>query len=213
MTPRQPKMLFLIDNVPLALDSRVQREAGTLRSEGFAISVICPSGPGEGWHELVDEMHVYRYPKPAMGPGVAAHVVEYLVAVIAHTVLCLVVALRHGFDIVHIANPPDVLSLVAAPYKLIGKRLVFDHHDLVPELFEVRYAARFRGRSSLVRAAERASFRLADHVISTNESFRRTAIERGRVSPHRVTVVRNGPRLGVDFPPVTPDPATRSQAK
>ena len=174
--------------------------------------MICPAAKGERWHEEIDAMHVYRYPKPELGPGVAGHIAEYVTAVVAHLVLSALVMLRHGFDVIHVANPPDLLSLVVAPYKLAGKRIVFDHHDLVPELFQVRYANRFPWLTRSVMALERASFRLADHVISTNDSFRKIAIERGGVSPEDVTVVRNGPRLEFDFPAVEPDPSIRSHA-
>jgi glycosyltransferase involved in cell wall biosynthesis len=207
------RVLFLVDNVPLELDSRVQREAGTLAKAGIGIAVICPAAKGEPWYELDEGMHVYRYPKPALGAGLAGHIAEYVAAVVAHFVLSVVVAVRHGFDVVHVGNPPDLLSLAVAPHKALGKRFVFDHHDLVPELFTVRYADRFPWLMRSVLAAERASFRLADQVITTNESFRRVAIERGGVSPDDVTVVRNGPRLEVDFPPAAPDRDIRAHAE
>ena len=207
------RVLFLVDNVPLELDSRVQREAGTLAHAGMGIAVICPAAKGEPWHEVVDGMHVYRYPKPALGAGLAGHVAEYVTAVVAHFVLSLVVAVRHGFDVIHVGNPPDLLSIAVAPFKTLGKLFVFDHHDLVPELFTVRYADRFPWLMRSVLAAERASFRLADQVITTNESFRRVAIERGGVASDDVTVVRNGPRLAVDFPPIEPDRNVRAHAK
>ena len=35
----------------------------------------------------------------------------------------------------------------------------------------------------------------ADLSIATNESYRRIAIERGKMRPHEVTVVRSGPCL------------------
>jgi glycosyltransferase involved in cell wall biosynthesis len=123
--------------------------------------------------------------------------------------LSLFVCLRHGFDVVHIANPPDLLWLVAAPYRLFGKQLIFDQHDLVPELFEVRYGRGFSRLTAVVLAMERISYQLANHVITTNETFRQSALERGGVSPDKVTVVRNGPRLGADFPIVVPDPHIR----
>jgi glycosyltransferase involved in cell wall biosynthesis len=207
------RALFLVDNVPLEIDSRVQRETGTLARAGIGIAVICPAAKGEPWHERIDGMQVYRYPKPVLGGGLAGHLAEYLMAVVAHFVLSLVVAVRHGFDVIHVGNPPDLLSLAVAPHKALGTRFVFDHHDLVPELFMLRYADRFPWLMRSVLAAERASFRLADQVITTNESFRRVAIERGGVAPDDVTVVRNGPRLDIDFPPTEPDRAIRAHAK
>jgi glycosyltransferase involved in cell wall biosynthesis len=42
-------------------------------------------------------------------------------------------------------------------------------------------------------ALERATYRTADHVIVTNESYRTVAIERGGLDTASVTVVRSGP--------------------
>ena len=99
-------------------------------------------------------------------------------------------------------NPPDLLFLVALPLKLRGARFVFDHHDLVPELFR----SRFRG-APLLSGHDAAR---AHHVprspitcISTNESYRRVALERGGVAPERITVVRSAPDL-TRFVPARP---------
>jgi glycosyltransferase involved in cell wall biosynthesis len=56
--------------------------------------------------------------------------------------------------------------------------------------------------------AERITFALADMVISTNESYRRVALERGRVHPDRVHVVRSAPDLN-RFVMREPDPRLR----
>lgn len=62
---------------------------------------------------------------------------------------------------------------------------------------------------SALRWSERLSYRLADAVIASNESYRRIALTRGNVAADRVFVVRNGPRE--DWPlPVTPDPALKA---
>jgi glycosyltransferase involved in cell wall biosynthesis len=205
----QFRVLFLIENVPYDLDTRVRRQAHALRSAGGAVTVICPGPAGRGGAQR-DGVRVYHYPKPSFGGGFAAHLAEYAASLFFHTLLTLWVAVRHGFDVIHVANPPDLLWLVAAPYRLIGKRFIFDHHDLVPELFAVRFGARLPRLTNVMLALERCTVRLADHVISTNETFRRMAIERGGKAPEAVTVVRNGPWLQRDFPVVEPDPRVRS---
>ena len=208
MANEQFRVLFLIENVPYALDTRVRREAHTLRAAGASITVICPGPGGNSVEE--DGIRVYHYRKPSFGGGFLAHLAEYAASLFCHAVLSLWVAVRHGFDVIHVANPPDLLWLVAAPYRLFGKRFIFDHHDLVPELFAVRFASRLPWLSSLMLALERYSIRLANHVISTNETFRRIAIERGGKAPNAVSVVRNGPWLSRDFPRVTPNPQVRA---
>jgi glycosyltransferase involved in cell wall biosynthesis len=203
------RVLFLIENVPYDLDTRVRRQAHALRAAGAAVTVICP-GPAGSDGRVRDGVRVYHYPKPSFGGGFAAHIAEYAASLVCHSLLTAWVAIRYGFDVIHVANPPDLLWLVAAPYRLLGKRFIFDHHDLVPELFAVRFGARMPRLQSLMLALERRSIRLANHVISTNETFRRMAIERGGKAPHEVSVVRNGPWLERDFRPVTPDPSVRA---
>ncbi|MDH3453306.1 MAG: glycosyltransferase family 4 protein, partial [Gammaproteobacteria bacterium] len=141
-----------------------------------------------------------------------SHLFEYTTSLFFHTVLTLVVLFRHGFDVIHGANPPDIFWLVAAPYKLFGKLYIFDYHDLVPELFRVRFGARLGALQSAILWMERRGLRLADHVIATNDSFRRIALDRGGRAPSEVTVVRNGPWMERDFPIVQPDPDVQGMA-
>jgi glycosyltransferase involved in cell wall biosynthesis len=206
------RTLFLIENVPYSLDTRVRREAHALRSIGGDVTVICPADDGK-WTRTVEGVRVYHYPKPSIGGGFLAHVAEYLTSLFFHTLLTLWVAIRHGFDVIHVANPPDLLWLVAAPWKLLGKRFIFDHHDLVPELFQVRFAQRMPWLNRLMLWLERSSLRLADHVISTNQTFRSIAMTRGGRDPADVTIVRNGPWLSRDFPQVPPEEGVRRPGK
>ena len=112
------------------------------------------------------------------------------------------------FDVVQACNPPDFLLLPAWPLKRRGARLVFDHHDLVPELYLSRFGGRRDVLYLITRALERLTFRLADVVIATNESYRRIALTRGRKRPEDVFVVRNGPDLA-RLRPTDPDPSLK----
>ena len=100
-----------------------------------------------------------------------------------------------GFRVVQVCNPPDLLFVVAAWFKLVyGTRMVFDHHDISPELYEAKYGRR-DVFYQVLRLAERLTFATADVVIATNESYRAIALTRGRKRPDDVFVVRNGPDL------------------
>src|SRR5919199_6271034 len=93
---------------------------------------------------------------------------------------------RKGFDVIHAANPPDTFALIAAFYKLLGKRFVYDHHDLTPELYYACFgeqANRYTYRA--LRLLEYLSCRLADHVIATNHSYKAIEMRRGHVPEER----------------------------
>lgn len=206
------RVLMLLQNNPYPHDTRVVREALALTAAGYEVTVISPRRRGQPAVGVHDGVRAYRYAAPPAGDGTLGYAVEYGVALVASAVLTLWVLLRHGFDVIHAHNPPDLFVLVAAPYKLIGKRFVFDHHDLSPEMYEARF---LDGGSPAVRRVltwfERLTFALADHVIATNESYAEVATTRGRVPSDRVTVVRNGPILE-RWRPVPPDPSLRAKA-
>jgi len=205
---RQLRVLFLIENVPYSLDTRVQREANVVKQLGGQAVIICPTDGGR-FHTQIDGFEVYQYPKPHPGQGFVGHLLEYAASLFFHFWLTGYVFFRHGFDVIHAANPPDIFWLVAAPYKLVGKHFIFDQHDLVPELFDVRYGDRVPALRKIMMWMERCSMRLADHVISTNESFRQVALTRGGKRTDEVTIVRNGPWLERHFSKVECDKSVR----
>jgi glycosyltransferase involved in cell wall biosynthesis len=208
------RILMLLENQPYPQDHRVRREATALTAAGYRVTVICPaSASGQPWRQTVDDVHVYRFWAPLPVNSFLGYVWEYAYSTIAIFVMSLFVSMREGFDVVHAHNPPETLVFIAAFYKLFGKRFVFDHHDLSPEMYRARFPD---GGSDIVFRAliwlERLTCILADHVIATNESYKRVEIERDRVREERITIVRNGVEIGRDHP-LRPDARLCSKAK
>src|SRR5260221_3575102 len=189
-------VLHLSENLPLPFDRRVWMELNALQKGGFEVSAICPAG--ESWtlpHEVIDGIEIWRYPPPPPARGLLSYAWEFLYCWLQTARLSVTVLARRGFDVIHAANPPDTFWALAIVYKMFGKRYVFDHHDLCPELYVARFGERV-ARNALHRLLGRlewAQFRVADLVISTNESYRGVATGRGRVPEDRVVVVRSGP--------------------
>ncbi len=192
---RRPGTLIIVENLPVPFDRRVWQEANTLRDAGYCVSVVCPTGKGyDRRYELIDGIHVHRYRLPVEARGALGYVAEYSIALVKQLMLAVLVYFRRGFDVIHACNPPDNIFLVALPFRLLGVKFLFDHHDINPEL----YLAKFGRKDMLYRAMllwERWTFRAANVSIATNESYRKIAIERGRMDPSRVFVVRSGPDL------------------
>ncbi len=189
------RVLIIVENLPVPFDRRVWMEATTLQQAGYHVSIICPVGKGfEARRETLDGIHIYRHPLPREGNGLFGYIAEYGAALFWELWLALRIAFTRGFDVIHACNPPDLIFLVAAVFRLFGKKFLFDHHDLCPELFETKFGNRGPQYKAMV-LAERLTFGLASVSIATNESYRQIAIERGHMPPDRVFVVRSGPNL------------------
>src|SRR6516165_745852 len=203
-------ILILVENLSVPLDRRVWQESQALTAAGFKVTVICPTGSDRDREReaVIEGVRILRYPlRPATG-GPLGYLREYTVA-LWHSLRLAMKLRREGrIDIVHACNPPDLLFVVALALRLGGTRFVFDHHDLVPELFLSRFPRGGRILYRLTRYLERLTFATADTVISTNDSYRRVAIERGKLCGDRVVVVRNGPDLD-RFIPREPDISLR----
>ncbi len=190
------RVLIIVENLPCPFDRRVWQEARTLHAAGYTVSIICPKGPGcERSYEVLDGIEIYRHAQPFEASGALGYLAEYTWALLAEFFLSLKVAfLGRGFDVIHACNPPDTIFLIGGFYKIFGKKFLFDHHDINPEM----YIAKFGRRDffyKLLLALERWTFKTADVCIATNDSYKRIAIERGGVAPERVFVVRSGPDL------------------
>ena len=205
-------LMFVENNFPG--DPRVKNEADILTAAGYSVTVVAFKGKNEtAWSKVVDNIQVYyihrinlftktRIDNPAglqrlwlKGVALTGYMWEYFYFTGACFIRSLYVAMKHGFDVIHAHNPPDTLFLIGAFYKPFGKKFVFDHHDLSPELYQSRYKAHKGFLTSVLRLFEMGSLWMADIVIATNESYRAIQIERGKVKPENVFIVRNGPNL------------------
>ncbi|WP_375471491.1 glycosyltransferase family 4 protein [uncultured Nostoc sp.] len=203
------KILIIVENLPVPFDRRVWMEATTLQKAGYEVSVISPTGNGfEKDYEIIEQIHIYRHPLPPEESSVIGYLREYSWAINWQFRLAQRVWRERGFDVIHICNPPDLLFLVAAWFKLFhGISIIFDHHDLSPEMYEAKYRRRdifYHG----LRWAERLTYTTADMVISTNESHREVALNRGHKKPEKVFVVRSAPDLS-RFRRMPPNPNYR----
>jgi len=189
------KILIIVENLPLPFDRRVWHECRTLTAAGAEVAVICPTGKGyEAPYEEIEGVHIYRHPLPLDAKGASGYLLEYGAALFHETRLAWKVWRKHGFDTIQGCNPPDLLFLIAWQFKLLGKRYIFDHHDINPELYEAKFGKRGFFWQLMV-LFEKLNFWSANVVISTNQSYRAIAMERGGKADEDVFIVRSGPDL------------------
>jgi len=188
--------LIFIEDGSFTYDNRVIREADALVDAGWNVTVICPKYPDDPFYKKIcDNLRVYFYPKPH-AETVLGHLYEHTFSLFLGSILTFWTCIRHGFSVFQACNPMDILWMIVLPYKIAGKKFIFDHHDLCPELLLSREGGR---KDSFFYKAlmllEKASFKTADAVIATNESYKEIAVKRGGKKSEQVFVVRNGPDL------------------
>lgn len=212
MSQARTRVLIIVENLPVPLDRRVWQEACALRDAGHEVTVICPQMRGYTQaEEVLDGIQIYRHWITEEAKGIKGFIGEYLSALWGELGCAVKAWRRTGFDVIHLCNPPDLLFLVALPFKLLGRvKVIFDVHDLWPEMFE----AKFGKRGLLywaVRLAERCTLALADVVMATNQSVLTAVKQRGRRKNEDVFVVRTAPnKLNTAIPE---DPALRKGRK
>jgi glycosyltransferase involved in cell wall biosynthesis len=202
------KILIIVENSPVPLDPRVWKQARSLRAAGYEVSVLCPrhKNAKEGY-AFLDGVHIYRHPTAKEGNGLWGYLSEYAYALFWEFLYSWWIYLRRGFHVIQGCNPPDDIFLVALPFKLLGVKYIFDHHDVNPEL----YLSKYGKKNFLYKVQlwlEKTTFRCADVVMSTNNSYREIAMTRGGIHSDDIFVVRNGPSL-TTFKAVAPNPALK----
>lgn len=190
---QQQRVLIIVQNLPVPVDRRVWCECQSLVAAGFDVSVIAPRGPGDAPYEELEGVRLHRYEPPPEPRGKLGFFREFAYCWLQTFRLTLRVARNGGFDVIQACNPPDTYFLLAAPFVAVGKRFVYDQHDLCPELYQARFRRPSRFLLSFLRLLERSTYRLAHHVICPNGSYRRRALESGTVDTVDTTIVRSGP--------------------
>jgi glycosyltransferase involved in cell wall biosynthesis len=204
------KVLMLVENLSVPADPRVWREACALSQHGYQVSIICPKGETRDTEAsaCIDGIYIYRYRVRPIAWSSLDYLKEYSTAMIKTFFLSFKVLFKHGFDIIHAANPPDLFFVIALFYRLLGKKFIYDQHDLAPEMFKVKFQNRHQWLCQILYLLERCSYKTADLVITTNASQKHMAMQRGGCPDKKVFIVRNGPDLA-KYAAVTANPALK----
>jgi glycosyltransferase involved in cell wall biosynthesis len=198
------RVLIIVQNLPVPFDRRVWLECQALISDGHQVAVVCPKGRGDRPYEVINTVELYKYRPYAPGGSKVSFITEYAYSFLATAWLTLKARRSGRFGVMQACNPPDIFWPIGMALRALdGTRFVFDHHDLSPELYESRFPGGPKLPYKMLRALERRTHRTADHVISTNESYRDVAVKRSGKPASKVTVVRTGP---------DPDQLRRGQA-
>jgi glycosyltransferase involved in cell wall biosynthesis len=206
------KILMLLEN-HYPKDPRVRNEANTLLKAGYKVSIISLKGKHDKFHETINGVKVYRVPKVTIfkkshsyNPSyfevfkhkilsTTGYICEYVYFTFVAFLLSFYVLYKEGFDYIHSHNPPDTFFIIGGFYKFFGKKYIFDHHDLSPELYLTRFGNKKGIIHKMLLFLEKINLKIANIVIATNHSYKMIELERGGIKENKIFIVRNGPDL------------------
>ena len=188
------RVLIIVQNLPVPFDRRVWLECQALLGDGYQVAVVCPKGDGDPSYQVIETVELYKYRPYAPGGSKIGFITEYAYSFLATAWLTFKARRSGRFAVLQACNPPDIFWPIALALRVLDRtRFIFDHHDLCPELYESRFPDGPRLPYRMLRALERRTHRTADHVISTNDSYREVAITRSGKRAADGTIVRTGP--------------------
>jgi glycosyltransferase involved in cell wall biosynthesis len=162
-----------------ATDARVRREAETLASHGFTVRCLTTKNGVRRSRAVVDgvevlELEVAKY----RGKSRLAYIASYLRFLLHCSAACVWMVLKDEVDVVHVHNLPDFLVFAGLLPRLMGRKVVLDVHDSIPETFATKFTDGGLFQKAL-RLEERASALVAHRVICVNHPQRDTLVGRG----------------------------------
>ena len=187
------KKICMLAYTPYEYDNRVRRYAETLAKRGDQVDVV--SLATSAFPKPVEEISgvtVYRVQGREYDERHKWTYAWRLLKFLWNSSRCLTrLQARNRYDLIHIHNMPDFLVFAAWYAKLNGVKLILDVHDLTPELFASKFeAGHGNAYVGLLEKMEKASAGFVDHVIVSNDLWRRTVLSRS-VSEEKCSVFLN----------------------
>ena len=135
-----PKRIAMVAYTHYESDPRVRREAETLAERGDEVTVWCLQSEGTQAFDRIEGVDVRRIAISRYRGGKAlAYVGSYLQFFAMSAANMSVQHRRAAFDIVHIHTMPDFMVFTAIWPRLTGAKVILDMHDLMPDLYAVKF--------------------------------------------------------------------------
>jgi glycosyltransferase involved in cell wall biosynthesis len=173
-------------------ETRVVSEARAAVAAGFEVDVLALRGSGEAAEEILEGVKVIRLPvEHRHGAAPFALLREYCSFAALATIDAARRSRRRRYDVVQVHNPPDFLVVAALLPRLAGSKLLFDVHDLTPDMFAMRFPSRAGTLADrALRLVERWSARVCDAVVTVHEPYRAELARHG-IPSEKIAVVMN----------------------
>jgi glycosyltransferase involved in cell wall biosynthesis len=187
------KRVCMIAYTNYSTDPRVRREAETLARHWNSVVclALCENTVAQTYElrgVTVRELPVRKY----RGKSNGAYIRSYISFLARALAACTRLTLNKQFDAVHVHNMPDFLVFAAIVPRLLGKKMILDVHDSMPETYASKFGKSSRLIFKVLCLEETLCCRLAHKVICVNDIQRNALVGRG-IPRSKTAVVLNVP--------------------
>lgn len=199
---KKPNILMIVENF-FPNDPRVRKETSTLK-EAYNITIIAAKRNSKKLHQFVDGIEVFRIPdlkftgsdnknKFLKRLNKINYILQYFYFTAISMIIFLSTFIKRKYKIIHIHNPPDTLFIIGLLGKILSIRFIYDYHDLSPELYLSRFSKKKDFIYKVLILLEKLSCKLADVIITVNESCKQIITNRHHINLNKIHIVRNDP--------------------
>ena len=190
-------------------DPRVKREAEALIGEGYTVRFLARRQPGEPEREVISGVEVLKLASIGRKPNsFAEYIFDYLLFFLMLSIHLTLHPRR--YDLIHINNMPDFLAFAAWLPRILGRPVIHDVHDLMPEIYMEKFNVTERHwaiRTLLLQ--ERIAGSFASAVLTVEERLKEILSNRG-IRREKIHVLMNLPDEFI-FQPITQTPKAPGQ--
>jgi glycosyltransferase involved in cell wall biosynthesis len=175
------KNVCMIVYTDYCADTRVRREAETLAAMSQHNVIVLALKESALPHTYdIDGVKVIEVTESKYcGKNKFRYVCSYIKFTALSFFVCTKLFVLRQVDIVHVHNMPDFLVFAGLVPRLLGKKLILDVHDSVPETYMVKFNASRPLLFKFLCLEESLSCALAHEIICVNHVQRDVLVKRG----------------------------------
>jgi len=176
------------------MDLRVQREAETLISlKEYEVLFLVPKEKDLPRNYVMNGVNIIEFNmKQYQGKGNLRYIISYVHFMILSFITCTKLFFTRNIDVFHFHNMPDFLVFAAIIPRLLGKKVILDIHDTMPETYAAKFDKKSRILFKLFCIEEAVCCKFAHKIICVNHIQRNTLVERG-IPDQKIAISMNVP--------------------
>jgi glycosyltransferase involved in cell wall biosynthesis len=189
MKTNRPLRVAMVAYASYFTDARIKNYVDALLDAGASVDVFA-LGKAPGKHTK-GRLYVNNLGRKYPGTSTMAYLAVVSIFMAKAAWHLFLRALGGRYDVIHVHNMPDFLSLVGLPFKVFGTKVILDIHDTMPEAYATKGGYELQSLPIRLLVAEQTvSAACADKIITTN-SLHKEVLSGHGIPDRKIALIYN----------------------